>query len=567
MIDMSFLDLFKNNIITLYVMSHKDCSYPHCDYIKPIQVGTALHSPIPGFIRDNVGDNISDKNERYCEMTGQYWVWKNDSISNIVGFFHYRRYFSFKKYKEQPPSYVHIDSTYDLEREYGYDEKTLKRIIKKFDIIIPCPDNGIRCSNYELYARHHKSEDLDFVLDIIKRNYPEMYSNSVEYIQMHAGYYCNMFIMNKAIFNEYCIWVFTILREFDKSRSFKYYSVSDYRVTGYLGERLCGIYLYCLKKTNKYKILECPIVVVEHTEPLRILKTFDKTDCALVLAANDIYAPHLSALIESIVDNSCDNKNYDIVVLNTDISLTNQKIIKEQSINKPNISIRFVPMNTLIKKYSNLPTHGHFKIETYYRFFIQELMLDYNKVLYLDSDMIVNHDISELYAEDVGGFLVGACLDADSAGLYNGFEPTKKHYIDSVLKIEHPYLYFQAGTILFNLDEMRKKIDPRKMLNFALSNHWELLDQDVLNYFFQGNVKYLDMKWNCMVDMYNIRIKEIISKAPASLFEDYMKSRTNPFIIHYAGPQKPWQDKNMDFAEYYWKYLMKSPYYEISFTT
>lgn len=68
--------------------------------------------------------------------------------------------------------------------------------------------------------------------------------------------------------------------------------------------------------------------------------------------------------------------------------------------------------------------------------------------------MVVNADIAELYATDVDGYLLAAAKDADTAGLYNGFEPNKKKYMDTILKIKKPYDYFQAGVIVFNLAEV-----------------------------------------------------------------------------------------------------------------
>ncbi|MBR4667586.1 MAG: hypothetical protein IKO76_02375 [Butyrivibrio sp.] len=100
------------------------------------------------------------------------------------------------------------------------------------------------------------------------------------------------------------------------------------------------------------------------------------------------------------------------------------------------------------------------------------------------------------------------------------------------------------------------------MLDFALSGEWELLDQDVLNYLAQGCVKYVDMAWNVMYDWNYVRIRDIISRAPKHLYDMYMEARKHPKIIHYAGPDKPWQDPQCDFAEEFWKYARRSTYYE-----
>ena len=83
-------------------------------------------------------------------------------------------------------------------------------------------------------------------------------------------------------------------------------------------------------------------------------------------------------------------------------------------------------------------------------------------------------------------------MDVRTAGLYNGYEPNKKDYMDHILKIKKPYEYFQAGVILFNLNEFRKTYTVEEMLKFAASYQWQLLDQDVLNYLAQGRTKIVD---------------------------------------------------------------------------
>ena len=191
-----------------------------------------------------------------------------------------------------------------------------------------------------------------------------------------------------------------------------------------------------------------------------------------------------------------------------------------------------------------------------------EIFPHYNKVLYLDSDLVVNADLAQLYNTNIQGKLLAACRDADTAGLYNGAQPDKKPYMDNILKIKNPYDYFQAGVILFNLAEFRKQYTTAEMLKFAGTYKWQLLDQDVLNFLAQGQVKFVDMSWNVMHDWKNARIEENISHAPERLFVEYMTARKSPKIIHYAGPDKPWTDPESDFAEVFWRYAKTSDYYE-----
>lgn len=244
-----------------------------------------------------------------------------------------------------------------------------------------------------------------------------------------------------------------------------------------------------------------------------------------------------------------------------DISDNNRKILKNMCSTYSNFSVRFLDPTEFIEGYEFF-VRGHFSMETYYRLVLPELLPKYEKILYLDSDMVVQDDVAKLYQENVEGYLLGACHDADTAGLYNGYEPKKKEYTDRILKLKEPYQYFQAGTLIMNLKEFRKIYTVEKILKYAVSKKFQLLDQDILNKLCEKKVKFIDMSWNVMVDYGRIRQAQIIALAPKWLNDLYKESRKNPHIIHYAGPEKPWLYPEMDFGIEFWKYAKKSPYYE-----
>lgn len=286
----------------------------------------------------------------------------------------------------------------------------------------------------------------------------------------------------------------------------------------------------------------------------------DKDAVTVVMAADDGYVPYLSTLFQSIVENASPERLYDVVILTTDISETHQRLMKGQA-RSSNVSLRFYDVAPLAKgKVENLKLRGHFQIETYYRLLMQDIFLGWDKVLYLDSDMVVLRDVAELFDTDVEGYLLAACRDADTAGLYNGYDPSRKPYTDEVLKLADPYSYFQAGTILFNLKMFREAFDVDDMFELASMEQWKLLDQDVLNILAQGCAKYVPMEWNVMTDWRRLRIKRIIGLAPKDMRDEYAAARNHPAIVHYAGPEKPWNDPSSDMAEYFWGYAERTPF-------
>ena len=77
--------------LTIYTLTHKHFTKPDDNMYVPLQVGTAINSPL-GYLRDDTGDNISALNGYYSELTGLYWIWKNVHDINYVGTCHYRRF-------------------------------------------------------------------------------------------------------------------------------------------------------------------------------------------------------------------------------------------------------------------------------------------------------------------------------------------------------------------------------------------------------------------------------------------------------------------------------------------
>ena len=150
--------------------------------------------------------------------------------------------------------------------------------------------------------------------------------------------------------------------------------------------------------------------------------------------------------------------------MHRDISPATQRRLQLLIANHPNFSLRFIDISPYYQKFRSLFLRGHFTIETWFRLLLPELLPHYHKVLYLDADLVTETDLAELYATDLKGYLLAACHDADTAGLYNERGSDKKFYMDHILKLKHPYDYFQAGVILFNLDEFRRQFTTSELL-------------------------------------------------------------------------------------------------------
>lgn len=552
---------------------------PDSKIMLPIEVGADLRKKhIEGILQDNQGENISSKNKMYCELTAQYWAWKNLD-ADYYGFFHYRRYLSFADKKhpvDQWQNVIEESPDSNCLKKYNLEDDYIQKLVMEYDLVLSEEKNVAKMpdknpSVYEQYknGRSLNIKDIDLVHDIIKKKYPNYLDTFEKVMKGEKTCLCNMYIMKKELFHEYMAWLFDILFEFEKRSDMSEYTVEGYRTPGHLAERLLTVFCWYTEKKKNLKVKKLQTIVFLKTDQKMTLAQAKKTapafaenNVAIAVAANDYFIPYCATFLKSVVEHGNSKKNYDILLLSQDVSDINVKKMEKLLSAWENVSLRVIDPSVLIDQYT-FHIRGHFSKETYYRLVLPELLPNYDKVLYLDSDMIAMDDVAKIYDENVDGYLLAACHDADTAGLYNGYEKDKKRYTDKVLKLKEPYQYFQAGVLLLNLKEFRKRYTTKQILDFAVSENWQLLDQDILNKLCEGAVKYIDMSWNVMVDFAGVRISQIIALAPRWLNEMYQEARKNPKIIHYAGPQKPWFEPEMDMGMQFWERARETSYYEI----
>lgn len=180
----------------------------------------------------------------------------------------------------------------------------------------------------------------------------------------------------------------------------------------------------------------------------------------------------------------------------------------------------------------NIP---HITKETYFRYLISDIITDTNKVLYLDGDTVVNGEISELFNIDLTGFYCAGVRDI---------------YIEQIgykkeIGLTESELYINAGVILFNLEEIRKSSIVEKLFKLSAENDFKFQDQDVINVAFKGKIKELDCIYN-------------FKRAHQKAFPKKVKLVK---IIHYVGPNKPWNKFSLNRLKHlYFKYKKISPF-------
>lgn len=222
--------------IKVLVATHKQCEIPKDTLYSPIRVGSILSNNDFGFQRDDIGDNISNKNPYYCELTAIYWGWKNLK-SDYIGLVHYRRYLGVKKTKNKIEGILTLKQAVEL--------------CKKYAIILPQKRRYYIESLWSHYAHTHDISHLEKTKMIIEKKCPEYLPAFHKVMKRTWGHMFNMFIMKKEYADEYCSWLFDILFQLEKEVDLSQLPAFDARLFGRVSELLLDVWIE--KKQYSYK--------------------------------------------------------------------------------------------------------------------------------------------------------------------------------------------------------------------------------------------------------------------------------------------------------------------------
>lgn len=236
--------------ICIAVAAHKSYPMPMDPAYMPLHVGKALHPEIDlGFQTDDTGDNISALNASYSELTGLYWLWRNCD-ADFKGLVHYRRYLA-------SPDAWKRRAKNRFERIASGDE--IRELLRKSDIILPRKRNYYIETMQSHYAHTLPEIHLVETRRILEDRFPEYLPAFDHVMQSRSGHMFNMFIMSKEKLNEYCTWLFDILKDLTKRINPSQYDAFNARFPGRVSELLLDVWL----ETNGYSYEELPAVSTE----------------------------------------------------------------------------------------------------------------------------------------------------------------------------------------------------------------------------------------------------------------------------------------------------------------
>ena len=259
----------------------------------------------------------------------------------------------------------------------------------------------------------------------------------------------------------------------------------------------------------------------------------------IFFACDNNYYKFTAVTLKSIMENANKDYKYKAYILNVDISDENKKLAYENI--SDNFELEFVDVSSYYNSIKDkLPVRDYYTKTTYFRLFIAEMFKEYDKAIYIDSDVIVPGDISEFYNTELGNNLIGACTEqamvqVDLFGTY----------VEKNLGLNR-HKYFNAGHILINCKLFREECVLEQFLN--LLNVYECKvtqDEDYLNIICNNRVEWISNEWN--TESFG-ELKLVCKPEDAKM-------------IHYLMWGKPWKCDSQ-FSDVWWKYAKMTPFYE-----
>lgn len=252
--------------------------------------------------------------------------------------------------------------------------------------------------------------------------------------------------------------------------------------------------------------------------------------------------------------------NYDINIMTLDMTEQSIQLLRRLSDRLDNISIR---VHNVLKYHEKTKfyTRDRFSTENWTRIMLPYIMTEYDKIIDLDCDICVNADVEKLYNINLDDNYIAAAKDINVPGSYARGE-IFKNYIDNFLEMDSPHNYFQSGVTVLNIKKFREDFTLGYLMGQAQEKEYRFIDQDLLNVICEGKTVFLDFAWNYTPDTYNA-LPWLSREGNPKFYNNIINAKQDAKIIHYAGHIKPWNDMNMEMADTYWDYAMRTPFYEI----
>lgn len=285
-----------------------------------------------------------------------------------------------------------------------------------------------------------------------------------------------------------------------------------------------------------------------------INKNSSKDPILIAMATDDSYRLYFIVTLQSILEHISNDEVYELIVLYSGENVSEFRA-SLSNYNRPNFRLRVVDMRGY--RQSTFYTSNHISLASYDRLYLPAILTQYNKVLYLDCDLIVLADVAPLFRTELGiNYLAGV---RDECFVYMETDLLRmarnEHLTNGATDNKN---YINAGVLLMNLQKIREVRLDKSWLNFARERDLVFHDQSVLNILCEGRITLLDESWN-----FQTHNRLSAQGLPTDIINTSKQriQQGNYKIIHYSTPEKPWLRKCSPLSNLWWFYARKTPLY------
>ena len=576
--------------IVIGVACHKPSELPDNDLYLPIHVGAAnAAKPVPGTQPDNTGDNISEKNPMYCELTAQYWLWKNVD-ADYYGLCHYRRFISFAPEKftnlsKDNRKQVIIQSLNErtMDEYYLDNEEAMREIIESHDIVATEEQDlsrvftprGNQGSVYKHFAAHDRDlinvHDLDTMIGIVERKYPQYAADMKEYLAgpHFRGYNC--FVMKKDLFNELCSYEFDVLAELEKTVDFSTYDLTRTRIYGFMAEILYSSFVYHKKKSAGANVYDGQMLFFIDSDPKESYVP-KPGSVPVVFDATKMPSFLFDVTARSFLDSLDASKTYDVLVLHDELTSFYRKQYKKQFAAYGNVSLTFLDwgrvvgaMSDIALRYNDGPRAKIIEEEfdsyiDHPQLYLPWVLRDYERAIVFDWKLLFEKDWSALVDFDLAGKGIACAMDVAWQGEINNLLDEQLHYVKDFLKIDDPYGVVDLGVSVMDFAHLRSALSFEEVVRSVFAFGEPLPTVELVNAIFQNEIVHLGQEFNARRSS-DEDFKKAINDTPFKLSKQHKAALSDPCILQYDG-QDPWWMTGDDFELEYWALARQSVMYE-----
>lgn len=282
----------------------------------------------------------------------------------------------------------------------------------------------------------------------------------------------------------------------------------------------------------------------------------------LLIQSSDFYAPFAGVMLTSLFENNLNLDEINVYLLTADMSEENRKCF-ENLAKKYHHRIHFLDSNeidTFLYEHEVPEWRGSYA--TYYKIFALSIIKeDIDRLIYLDSDMLVNGSILDLINYDLKDNILGMCVDVVS----QTHKKLIKHYSE---------FYYNAGMVVFNVKSWITENCREKVIKHIKNVHsaYPVVDQDLLNLVFSGKIQKIPLIYNFNTDILIYKNSELIKKIYGInkwySHEECLEAQKKAVIFHCFGTitMRPWILNNDHPLKKMWRdYLNRSPWSNFTF--